>query len=95
MSPRSTPLVPQSLVEHAVATSVSDDCIAIVRDQTSANLRWANNTLTTNGVMHGVSVTIISFVHLDGGVATGSVTGSASDQAQVGALVDAADARLF
>ncbi|MDE0774643.1 MAG: metallopeptidase TldD-related protein [Nocardioides sp.] len=92
MSPRSTPLVPQSLVEHAVATSVSDDCIAIVRDQTSANLRWANNTLTTNGVMHGVSVTIISFVHLDGGVATGSVTGSASDQAQVGALVDAADA---
>ncbi len=57
-----------------------------MRDQTSANLRWANNTLTTNGVMHGVSVTIISFVNVaahgggDGGVATGSVTGSATDQ---------------
>ncbi|WP_323792398.1 metallopeptidase TldD-related protein [Nocardioides sp.] len=85
-------LVPQSLVEHAVATSIADDCIAIVTDKTSANLRWANNTLTTNGVMHGVSVTIISFVRHDGGVSTGSVTGSASDQAQVTALVQAADA---
>ena len=47
---------PQSLVEHALAASISDDCVAIVRDSTSANLRWANNTLTTNGVMHGVHV---------------------------------------
>ena len=46
----------QQLVEHALATSTADDCIAIVRDVTSANLRWANNTLTTNGVMHGVQV---------------------------------------
>ncbi len=78
-----------------MATSTSDDCVAIVRDTTSANLRWANNTLTTNGVMHGVSVTIISFVRSagpGGGVATGSVTGSASNQAQVSALVEAADA---
>ena len=49
-SPRTTA---QQLVEHALATSTADDCIAIVRDATSANLRWANNTLTTNGVMHG------------------------------------------
>jgi predicted Zn-dependent protease len=88
----STPLVPQSLVDHAVATSIADDCIAIVHDKTSANMRWANNTLTTNGVMHGVTVTIISFVRQSGGVSTGSVTGSASDQAQVTALVQAADA---
>ena len=45
---------PQSLVEHALAASMADDCVVIVRDSTSANLRWANNTLTTNGVMHGV-----------------------------------------
>ncbi len=91
-TPIGTRVVPQSLVDHAVATSIADDCIAIVHDKTSANLRWANNTLTTNGVMHGISVTIISFVHQDGGVSTGSVTGSASDQAQVTALVQAADA---
>lgn len=82
---------PQSFVEHALATSVADDCVVIVRDRTSANLRWANNTLTTNGVMHGVDVTVISFVHSADGVATGSVTGTATDQAGVTTLVEAAD----
>lgn len=85
-------LSPQSFVEHAVATSIADDCIVIVHDETSANLRWANNALTTNGVMHGVTVTVISFVRTAAGVATGSVSGSATTQAQVTALVEAADA---
>ncbi|MBB6625758.1 TldD/PmbA family protein [Nocardioides sp. KIGAM211] len=85
-------MTPQSLVDHAVTTSTADDCIAIVRDATSANLRWANNTLTTNGVMHGITVTIVSFIRSGDGTATGSVTGSATTQAQVTALVEAADA---
>jgi predicted Zn-dependent protease len=85
-------LSPQSFVEHALATSIADDCIVIVHDKTSANLRWANNTLTTNGVMHGIDVTVISFVRRADGVATGSVTGTATDQAGVTALVEAADA---
>ncbi len=83
---------PQSLVEHALATSTSDDCIAFVRETTTANLRWANNTLTTNGVMHGLDVTVISFVRHAGGVSSGSVSGSATSQAQVSSLVEAADA---
>ena len=78
---------PQQLVEHALASSTADDCVAIVRDVTSANLRWANNTLTTNGVMTGVSVTVVSFAAVQGGVATGSVSGSASTPEQVTALV--------
>ena len=82
----------QELVEHALATSTADDCIAIVRDVTSANLRWANNTLTTNGVMTEVSVTVISFASVAGGIATGSVSGSASTTDQVTALVEGADA---
>lgn len=84
-------ITPQALAEHAVATSVADDCVVIVRDSTAANLRWAGNTLTTNGVMHSVSVTVVSFVRTAGGVATGSVSGSAATQAQVSAVVDAAD----
>jgi len=83
---------PQSLVEHALAASMADDCVAIVRDSTSANLRWANNTLTTNGVMHGVAVSIVSFVRQAGGVTVGSVSGSATTQAEVDELVRAADA---
>ena len=92
MTTQSIVMTPQSLVDHALAVSTADDCIAIVRNSTSANLRWANNTLTTNGVMHGVTVTVISFIRTAGGVASGSVTGSASSPAQVSALVEAADA---
>jgi predicted Zn-dependent protease len=83
---------PQSLVEHALAASMADDCIVIVRDSTSANLRWANNTLTTNGVMHGVHVTVVSFVRQPGGTGTGTVSGSATTQAEADGLVRAADA---
>ncbi|GAA4754705.1 metallopeptidase TldD-related protein [Nocardioides endophyticus] len=92
MASQKVRLSPQSFVEHALATSIADDCIVIVHDKTSANLRWANNTLTTNGVMHGVEVTVISFVRTSDGVATGSMAGTATDQAGVTALVEAADA---
>ena len=82
---------PQQLVEHALATSTADDTIVIARDTSSANLRWANNTLTTNGVMVGVDVTVVSFVAVGDGVAVGSSSGSASTPDQVTALVTAAD----
>jgi predicted Zn-dependent protease len=83
---------PQDLVEHALAASKADACIAIVRDSTSANLRWANNTLTTNGVMHRVTVTVVSFVGAGQGTASGSVTSTAASKEQVRAIVEAADA---
>ncbi|WP_127481153.1 metallopeptidase TldD-related protein [Nocardioides pantholopis] len=83
---------PQAFVEHAIAASGADACLVVVRDRSSANLRWANNTLTTNGVMHAVSVTVISLVRIAGGIASGSASGAASSTAQVTALVAAADA---
>jgi predicted Zn-dependent protease len=82
---------PQDLVEHALKVSRADSCVVTLHDSTSANLRWANNTLTTNGVMHHVSLNVISFVGAGQGTATGSVTGSASSLEQVTALVEAAD----
>jgi predicted Zn-dependent protease len=83
-----TTTTPQSLVEHALATSTSEQCIVIVQDSTSANLRWANNTLTTNGVMHGVGVTVIA-IQGDGNA---SVSGAAASTEQVTLLVEQADA---
>ena len=83
-----TTATPQSLVEHALARSTSDQCVVLVHDSTSANLRWANNTLTTNGVMHGVSVTVIAF-HGEGNA---SVSGAVTTAEQVTALVEQADA---
>ncbi len=78
---------PQQLVEHALETTVADECVVVVHDSTSANLRWAINTLTTNGVMHGTDVTVISFR----GRANASVSGTAATLEQVTALVEAAD----
>jgi predicted Zn-dependent protease len=82
----------QQLVDHALASSTADDCIVIAHHRTSANLRWANNTLTTNGAMRGVEVTVISFVRQAGGPAAASMSGSASTPEQVRDLVLAADA---
>jgi predicted Zn-dependent protease len=83
-----TATTPQALVEHALAASTSEQCVVIVQDSTSANLRWANNTLTTNGVMHAVGVTVIAFQ----GAGNASVSGSAASVEQVTALVEQADA---
>ena len=83
---------PQRLVEGALAASVADDCLVVVGAGTSANLRWANNTLTTNGVTRRSDVTVVSFVERAGGVAAASVSGTAVSQEQVLALVAEADA---
>jgi predicted Zn-dependent protease len=82
----------QQLVEHALASSAADDCLVIARHTTSANLRWANNTLTTNGAMRGADLAVVSFVRRAAGTATGSISGSATTFDQVEALVAAADA---
>jgi predicted Zn-dependent protease len=83
---------PQELVEHALEKSTSDNSVVIVHDSTSANLRWANNTLTTNGVMHGISVTVVALHGTGTGTATGSVSGSATSTEQLDRIVEAADA---
>ncbi|MGY2874830.1 putative Zn-dependent protease [Marmoricola sp. URHA0025 HA25] len=83
-----TTTTPQQLVEHALAASTSEQCIVMVEDSTSANLRWANNTLTTNGVMHSVDVTVIAFQ----GTGNASVSATAASIEQVTALVERADA---
>ena len=64
----------QDLVEKIISSASCEDCIVVVKDKTQANLRWAGSTLTTNGVIQERSVTVIAFVAVDGGMATGGVT---------------------
>jgi predicted Zn-dependent protease len=86
------PVTPQELVEHALAASTADDCIAIAQHRTNANLRWANNTLTTNGEMRRIDLAVVSFTARAGGRAAASVSGSVSSREQVETVVAAADA---
>jgi predicted Zn-dependent protease len=82
---------PQDLVEQALEASTADGCVVLVDASTSANLRWANNTLTTNGMMQGSHVTVISTVDGGEGVAASALSRSASSVEEVRALVEAAD----
>ena len=83
---------PQDLVEHALRSSRSDACIALVSVTSSANLRWAGNTVTTNGVMERVSVTVVAFRGTGTGTAAGAVSSTAADLQRVVRLVEQADA---
>ena len=83
---------PQELVEVGLAASTADACIVLVEVSASANLRWANNTLTTNGVMHGGDITAISFVGGAEGTASASVSRSGTTLDAVRDVVAAADA---
>jgi len=50
----------QETVERALAAARSDDCVVIAVETSSANLRWAGNTLTTNGVSASRQLTVIA-----------------------------------
>jgi predicted Zn-dependent protease len=65
---------PQEIVELALASSTSRGCVVLVRSQSIANLRWARNTLTTNGETRATAVSVVAIVDVPGGVAAGSVT---------------------
>ena len=64
----------QDLIEKIISSAPCEDCIVVIKDKTQANLRWAGSTLTTNGVIQERNVTVIAFVAMDGGMATGGVT---------------------
>ena len=64
----------QDLIERITSIATCDDCIVVVKDKTQANLRWAGSTLTTNGVIQERSVTVIAFVAVAGGMASGGLT---------------------
>src|SRR4051812_43627417 len=67
---------PQDLVERALQSSKADDCIVLITANHSVNMRWANNTLTTNGTTRSHEATVISIVNGPGGAAAASMSRS-------------------
>ena len=67
-------LSPQETVERALAAAKSDDCVVIAEETSAANLRWAGNTLTTNGVSRSRQLTVIAIDRRGDGAAAGVVS---------------------
>ncbi len=60
----------QDVIEAALATA-GEGCAVLVEDSAEAEVRFANNTTTTNGVRIDRRVTVICFADADGGTAAG------------------------
>jgi predicted Zn-dependent protease len=65
---------PQEAVDRALAASRSDDCVVIAEETSSANLRWAGNTLTTNGVSSSRQLTVIAIERRAEGACAGIIS---------------------
>ncbi|MET3985905.1 metallopeptidase TldD-related protein [Streptomyces sp. PvR034] len=83
---------PHEIVERALELSTADGCVVIADEESSANLRWAGNALTTNGVTRGRTLTVIATVDGKEGTASGVVSRSAVTADELEPLVRAAEA---
>jgi predicted Zn-dependent protease len=85
-------IAPQKVVDDALAASTVDETIVLVTDRAEASLRWANSSMTTNGVSISRSTTVVS-IERDGSKAhVGSVQTSEVDPAVITDVVAASEA---
>jgi predicted Zn-dependent protease len=82
---------PQQAVEQALAAASGGECVVIADELSAANLRWAGNTLTTNGVSRSRQLTVIA-IRRDGDVAkVGVVSRAGVRDDQIPAIVAEAE----
>jgi predicted Zn-dependent protease len=84
---------PQDIIERALAAAKpGGDCVAIADEHSTVNLRWAGNTLTTNGVASTRSLTVIAIDRRADGISgVGMVSRSGVRPDQVEDLVREAE----
>ena len=63
----------QDVVERALELSRADGCVVLASEGSNVNLRWAGNTLTTNGLARSRSLTVVATVNGATGTAAGVV----------------------
>ena len=82
----------ETAIAHARTITGVIDLVAVSSHDSSASLRWANNTLTTNGYGWSNSLALVAYVAKEGGVATAKLyeVDQAFDAASVRALVERA-----
>jgi predicted Zn-dependent protease len=82
---------PQEIVARALAAASCDDCVVIADETSSANLRWAGNTLTTNGISRSRQLTVIAISRRADGARAGVVSRAGVRADHVGEVVRAAE----
>ena len=84
---------PQALIEQALEAAKTGGETVVIADETStANLRWAGNTLTTNGVAASRSLTVIAIDRrADGTAGVGTVSRSGVTPGEVAVLMREAE----
>lgn len=84
---------PQDVVDlvlrSAAKRGLADETIVIVTERAEASLRWAGNSMTTNGVSNSRSTAVISLVGKGDFVRIGAVRSSVVDPHAIDALVAA------
>ncbi len=79
-------------VDIALELLGKDGGVVVAESNASANLRWANSSLTTNGDMHERTLSIAAFVNHGDGVGTGLSSGQIRTRTDIAELVSRAQA---
>ena len=86
-----SPLAARDVVERALRSARCDECVVIADETSSANLRWAGNTLTTNGVSRTRQLTVVAISRGRGGPVAGVVSRAGVRDDQIDAVVREAE----
>ncbi|MFB8000911.1 metallopeptidase TldD-related protein [Nocardia sp. NPDC056000] len=79
------------VVERALRSSRADEAMVIVTDAHEASLRWAGNSMTTNGSSIARDWAVVSIFRDDAGARVGSVSSTSVDPADIKAVVRASE----
>ena len=77
------------VIDGVLTAAGSAGCIVLVEDRFEADVRFATNTITTNGVRRSRRVTVIAIDERDGGAAPGvtSATGAVDPRSLFAAAI--------
>lgn len=83
---------PQQVIERALAFASVDDTVVLVTDSSDATLRWAGNSMTTNGVSTSRQWVVVSIVRNGDVARVGSVSSTSVDPNEIADIVRASEA---
>jgi predicted Zn-dependent protease len=82
---------PQELAERIVAQCRADGCVAVVTEQSEANLRWAASSVTSDALVTDRQVTVVATMEGAAGTRVGVASCRGGDDDEVASLVRCAE----